>query len=379
MLKPYHLRLQSEIHESYRCQRAANSLDIDVEKKSLHEFRVVADVESSFNIGLIVGASGSGKTTLAKDIYGSGAFKEYLDPKLPVIEQFPKEMGYDECAEILSGVGLTSVPCWIRPAYTLSNGQKARAEAALAMFLSDSPVVIIDEWTSVVDRTVAKVMSHCIQKFARKNNKRVVLVSCHYDVADWLLPDWVIDCNKQEYIDHRGSVRQRSEELQFHIREVERDSWRYFSKYHYLSDRLPGGKLYLYGLFHGENQIGFQCFANYIPTRPGNNPIYHSNRTVIHPDYAGMGLGLKMINACCKIMRANNPKYELRATFSSIPLYKARLKDTTNWKLIKVETTVGKAKSQKMAKKDSYTFGRLKNDKSFRANVKTFSFTYIGN
>lgn len=204
------------------------------------------------------------------------------------------------------------------------------------------------------------------------------MVSCHYDVADWLQPDWVIDCNKQEYLEHRGSVRQRTEKLQFDIREVGRETWKYFSKYHYLSDTLPGGKLYLYGLFQGDNQIGFQCFANYIPTRPGNKPVYHSNRTVIHPDYAGMGLGLKMINACCRLMKKDHPDFELRATFSSIPLYKARMKDKENWLLMKEEKTIGMAKSQKMAVKDSYTFGRLKNTKTFRKNVTTYTFKFIG-
>jgi ATPase subunit of ABC transporter with duplicated ATPase domains len=34
---------------------------------------------------------------------------------------------------MLNGIGLNSVPCWLRPVKTLSNGQKARAEALLLM------------------------------------------------------------------------------------------------------------------------------------------------------------------------------------------------------------------------------------------------------
>ena len=48
--------------------------------------------------------------------------------------------------------------------------------------------------------------------------------------------------------------------------------------------------------FYNNNQIGFQCFANYTPHKKGTIIIYHSNRTVIHPDYNGMGLGIKLIN-----------------------------------------------------------------------------------
>ena len=63
-----------------------------------------------------------------------------------------------------------------------------------------------DEWTSVVDRNVAAVMSHSLQKKARRENKKIVLLSCHYDVLDWLNPDWVIDCNEQKFIDRRKEV-----------------------------------------------------------------------------------------------------------------------------------------------------------------------------
>lgn len=197
--KKVSLTLQSEVFTDFRCQMAANSLDIDVNKKSIHHLEIDnINTPENWNIGLVYGASGSGKTTLIKHLFGDDCFKVIMDENLPVINQLPAELTYDECAAILSGIGLTSVPCWIRPIKTLSNGQKARAEAALLMF-SNENVVLIDEWTSVVDRTVAKAMSHCVQKFARKNNKKIILCSCHYDILEWVRPDWLIDCNKQEF------------------------------------------------------------------------------------------------------------------------------------------------------------------------------------
>ena len=362
-MQTYVVDLESETSDSFRCVKAANSLDIDVTKKSKHHFKINADVLSDFNIGLIVGASGSGKTTLAKQIYGEDCFKEYLDLSKPIIEQLPKEFSYDECAQILSGVGLTSVPCWIRPAYTLSNGQKARAEAALAMTIGENS--IIDEWTSVVDRTVGKVMSHCISKHARKNKKQIILCACHYDIIDWLQPDWIIDCNKQTFEDRRSLWQiENREKLEFTIKEIDRKSWKYFSKYHYLSENLPGGTLYIYGLFHGENQIGFQCFANYVPS---HQEIYHSNRTVIHPDYAGFGIGIKLINATSKIVKEKYSK-RIMAKFSSIPIYKSLIKQTKLWKLVKIHRSLKKNKFSK-------NFAR---ENKFRVKVKTYSFEYIG-
>ena len=88
-MKTYSLTLESQPHDSFRCKKAANSLDIDMAKKLRHEFNVEADIESSFNVGLIVGASGSGKTTLAESIYGKDSLTRILDSSLPVIEQFP--------------------------------------------------------------------------------------------------------------------------------------------------------------------------------------------------------------------------------------------------------------------------------------------------
>tara|TARA_B100000686_G_C16551003_1_gene842530 strand:- start:54 stop:752 length:699 start_codon:yes stop_codon:yes gene_type:complete len=207
-MKTYSLKLECPVSDSFRCQKAANALDIDVKKKSVHNFSVKADLDSPFHVGLIVGASGSGKTTLCKSIFGEDCFSEYLNLEDPIIEQFPEDWTYEQCAKILTGVGLTAVPCWIRPAGTLSNGQRSRAEAALAISQTENQIVI-DEWTSVVDRTVAKVMSHSLQKAARREDRSVILCACHYDIEEWLNPDWIIDCNKQTFEDRREQVKKK--------------------------------------------------------------------------------------------------------------------------------------------------------------------------
>jgi ABC-type ATPase with predicted acetyltransferase domain len=163
--------LKSSPPSGFRSIKAAQSVDLDVSEKLTHHMEIEADVSSDYNVGLIIGASGSGKTTLATEIFGPACFETLLNPALPIIEQFRKSMSYDECANALNGIGLSQVTCWVKPAGALSNGQKARAEAALQM-TSDRPFVVIDEFTSVVDRSVAKVMAHCVQKFARKFNKK---------------------------------------------------------------------------------------------------------------------------------------------------------------------------------------------------------------
>lgn len=362
LMRPYRVRLQSPIATSFRCVKAANSMDIDQAHKSVHELQVMADIESPFNVGLIVGSSGSGKTTLAQQIYGADAFVSLLQMDTPVIDQFPESMSYDECAELLSGVGLTSVPCWIRPAYTLSNGQKARADIALILAQQRSSVAVIDEWTSVVDRTVGAVMSHCVQKLVRRQKRQIVLLSCHYDVVDWLNPDWVIDCNHQTFTDRRSLCRtfKRNQQLFFNVKRCDGSAWKFFSKYHYLSQKLPGGLTRYYGLWHNSEQIGFQAFANYVPQRGGKIQM-HSNRTVLHPDFAGLGLGLKLISATSLLMERDG--FDVRAKFSSAPIFKAMSK-RNEWQLMTVQRFTPEP-GDSMQRKTG-----------FRNAIKTYSFKF---
>tara|TARA_R110000823_G_scaffold312759_1_gene439690 strand:- start:3934 stop:5064 length:1131 start_codon:yes stop_codon:yes gene_type:complete len=364
-MQNYELILKSPIAKSFMCKKAANSLDIDVEKKSIHHVKVKADITSDYNIGLIVGASGSGKTTFTKHIFGNDCFNEVFDSSLPIIDQFAQEYSYDERAKILTGVGLSQVPCWVRPAFTLSNGQQARAKIALTL-ADNKDLAVIDEWTSVVDRTVAKVMSHAVQKHVRRQKSKIVLCSCHYDVVEWLDPDWIIDLNKQIFINRRCLRRgERKETLKFSIRRIERSSWKNFSKYHYLSDKLAGGKYAYFGLFIDENQIGFVAYSNYVPPRKGKKIVMHFNRLVIHPDYVGFNLGVKFINITSKIMV--NDGFKVMGKFSSIPVSKALTKDKY-WRLNEIKRTMKQVITGSIHRKTGY-----------REKVKTYSFKFLPN
>ena len=64
--------LKSDVNKEFRCQVAANSLDIDVEKKSIHHLKVNnIKIPDQWNIGLVYGNSGSGKTTMIKHLFGN--------------------------------------------------------------------------------------------------------------------------------------------------------------------------------------------------------------------------------------------------------------------------------------------------------------------
>ena len=147
----------------------------------------------NFKIGVIVGSSGSGKSSMLKEF---GVEENPIwDSNKSIISHFETpEDGMDK----LSSVGLNSVPSWYKPYYVLSNGEKFRADLARKIKSN----VVIDEYTSVVDRNVAKAASVSLSRYIKNNNiQNVVLSTCHRDILDWLEPDWVIDTDSGELID----------------------------------------------------------------------------------------------------------------------------------------------------------------------------------
>ena len=60
-------------------------------------------------------------------------------------------------------------------------------------------IIVFDEFTSVVNREVAKTGSFAISKAVRATKKKFVAVSCHRDVFEWLEPDWVYDTDCKQF------------------------------------------------------------------------------------------------------------------------------------------------------------------------------------
>jgi ABC-type dipeptide/oligopeptide/nickel transport system ATPase subunit len=169
-----------------------------------NEFNLVADLpieDLDWGIGLIVGPSGSGKTSIGKNLFGGGKIIDLYEgwPKdKPIVEAINPGGDFDSVTAALANVGLGDVPAWLRPFNALSNGQQFRAGLARVMCDADDNI-IIDEFTSVVDRQIAKIGAMAFSKGWRRNKgKRVVLLACHYDIVEWLQPDWVFDTGTGE-------------------------------------------------------------------------------------------------------------------------------------------------------------------------------------
>lgn len=73
-----------------------------------------------------------------------------------------------------------------------------RVDLAYAM-LSGMERFAFDEFTSVVNREVAKTTSFAIQKAIRKAGKQFIAISCHDDIVEWLQPDWVYNTDEKRF------------------------------------------------------------------------------------------------------------------------------------------------------------------------------------
>jgi ABC-type iron transport system FetAB ATPase subunit len=159
-----------------------------------------------YNIGMIVGASGSGKSQILKQYFNINleeVVAEWFSDKA-IVSHFDTP---DEAIEKLFACGLASVPTLCKPFHILSNGEKYRANVARQ--LKDN--MILDEFTSEVNRETAKSLSVALSKYIRqKNIRNVVLSSCHKDIIEWIEPDWVFDCDSgQQFVneDPRQSLK----------------------------------------------------------------------------------------------------------------------------------------------------------------------------
>jgi len=155
-----------------------------------YPWKVPTKIPKNFKLGVIVGSSGSGKSTLLKK-FGIEEKPDWF-PNKSIISHFESP---DDAINKLGSVGLNTVPSWYKPYDVLSNGEKFRADLARKL----KSGAVIDEFTSVVDRTVAKAASISLSRYIKTNDlENVVISTCHQDILDWLEPDWVLDTDTGE-------------------------------------------------------------------------------------------------------------------------------------------------------------------------------------
>lgn len=157
----------SEIDNSFRVAAIRGTYDLQMSQITEH-FTGELNLPEDWKIGLIVGNSGTGKTTIAKHLFGGDYICNFDYNHKSVVDDMPVNCSVAEISQAFCAVGFASVPSWLKPYAVLSNGEKMRVDLARAI-LEKRELFVFDEFTSVVDRNVAKIASFAIQKALRRN------------------------------------------------------------------------------------------------------------------------------------------------------------------------------------------------------------------
>lgn len=257
-----------------------------------------------WSIGLVVGPSGSGKSSLGAKIWGPDAVRgaEAWPENAPIIDAIAPDGDWQAVTSALSAVGLGDVPAWLRPYHMLSTGEKFRA--SLARLVCEAPArAVVDEFTSVVDRQIARIGASAFARAWRRTGGQAVLLSCHYDIIDWLAPDWIFDTGGEGFRWTRGCLQRPGIDLE--IRQTGWEWWPHFEPHHYL--KLPR-------MIAATNYVGFvdgEPVAHVaVSTRQGFVEA-RACRLVVMPEWQGAGVGQKFLNAICQMWRDGKNRYGL--------------------------------------------------------------------
>ena len=282
---------KSEPKQTFRVASIIGKFDL--QSNAIEErFTGNIDISDKWQIGLIVGKSGTGKTTIAKQLFENAYITNFEYIHETVLDDMPKNKSVDEITRAFNSVGFSSPPSWLKPYSVLSNGEKMRCDLARAI-LSENELFVFDEFTSVVDRQVAQVGSFAMQKAIRKTNKKFIAVTCHFDVEDWLLPDWVFNTDTMTFQSFEGQKKNKPD-IKFEIFSYpDKTIWKMFAKYHYLS-HSHNNAASVYIATVNDAIAGFISILH-LP-HPKAKTIKKVHRLVILPDYQGIGIGIKLLN-----------------------------------------------------------------------------------
>lgn len=271
------LHLESPIQPTFRALQIAGMLDVPLDQRLQHHLTAdIPALDEPWTIGAIVGPSGSGKTTLAKVAFGDALYEpqpwpgekaiiDCLDDGRPEARPTIKQL-----TRLLTAVGLGSVPTWLKPYQLLSTGEQFRADLARAILnadkkltqrhggtesrdgnslrapvpLCENSLLVIDEFTSSLDRTIAKTTSAALARFIRnekvplgQRDLRFVAVTCHDDILPWLQPDWVLQLDTSGNAQlTRGRLHQPT--IRLPVRQVPQALWSHLARHHYLIGNL---------------------------------------------------------------------------------------------------------------------------------------------
>ncbi len=324
---------ECKIIKTPRLSQLEGIFDIPPSERSAEAWEVDLPIEErAWNIGLIVGPSGCGKSTIIKEMFKNNIQGKFRWPKeKSVVDGFPKSMGIKDIVKILNSVGFSSPPSWVRPFRVLSNGEQFRVNVARALAESND-LCVMDEFTSVVDRTVGQLGSFAVAKTVRKLGKKFIAASCHYDIEEWLQPDWIYKPHENEF---QWRFLQQRPSIDLEIIKVHHKAWEIFKQHHYLS--LTQNKAaQCFVAFWNDIPVAFYSYLHFVNNRLKRTKRGH--RVVCLPDFQGIGIGMQLEEFIASCLKTLNWDY---IGASSHPARQAYCLKSENWTMIREPTISG--------------------------------------
>lgn len=318
------LVVETPVSKSIRARQVCAMFDVPQPEVARLEWKGEMPLSARpWSVGLIVGPSGCGKSSIMRHLWGSMPELDWGGASM--LDDFKAGSSIQQITEACGAVGFNTIPAWLRPFHVLSNGEQFRADLARRMLELPDPIVV-DEFTSVVDRQVAKIGAHAVQKAIRRNGRKFVAVTCHYDVIDWLQPDWVLEPATMGFAWRSVQPRPAIEGV---ISRAPYSDWAMFAPYHYLTNNLHRSA---------------RCFTLSVDGRPvAFNGVLHrphaqvddimgSSRTVVLPDWQGLGLGMILGDTLGAAYKAIGKRFH---RYPAHPAFIRAHDRSPRWKMVK--------------------------------------------
>jgi GNAT superfamily N-acetyltransferase len=334
------VNLATHVRRSFRVEQVAGMFDVPLGERMRHELTAeVPGLEEPWTIGAIVGPSASGKTTLARAAFGDCVYQPRAWPKDRAIIDVLGECGMPSpgcptgnhplpkgdgltiklLTRGLTAVGLGSPPTWLKPYHVLSTGERFRADLLRALLAGGGRgtgdggrggVLVIDEFSGSLDRTIAKTTSAALARLLRARawhhgseapsasapcppspSLRFVAVTCHHDILPWLAPDWILELRGATHAPRLTRNKLRRPRLKLIVERVPQAMWTRFASQHYLTGGLAASAT-CYAAMWNREPLAFCAVAPAL----GWRGVKRIQRLATLPAFQGLGIGGQLLD-----------------------------------------------------------------------------------
>jgi GNAT superfamily N-acetyltransferase len=206
---------------------------------------------------------------------------------------------------------------------------------------------VVDEFTSTVDRVVARAVAVAVARAARQRRLPFVAVTCHRDVLPWLTPDWVLDMDQRRFL-HPGPRHRPPILLRVYPGSLA--AWPLFARHHYLTAAIsPRCTVFLGTVAFGDDPDAEERLAAFFAILPaaGKRGWWRGHRTVVLPDFQGLGIGNTLIERVAEwLWRTRRERF--RATTAAPAIVAHRRRHPERWRLVHAPSQWGPSASGRM-------------------------------